>query len=291
MRNYFCFNRILAGVIALLLLATVFFACSKTTNDSAPNNPSDIAIIGAGADQAIVSNYYEDMFVLAMRAANVASLADPGSSNSGVVTNDCIAHFTLDDYTPNQFPKTITLDFGTGCADNDGRIRSGKLTIQLTGYAYYPGSTITVKPVGYSVDTVSVLGDYTFTNKSDNNVYKYTGIVTNGAIQLDSVAVTYNSKRSITMIDGMQTLYDVSDDVFSFAGVDTLTYVGGSKAVISIGDSTALVRAFSCPWIGKGRAQITMSTLSATVDFGNGICDDSVAINIGDKIKYISLPK
>ena len=37
MRSHFCFNRILAGVIALLLFATIFYACGKTTNDVAPS--------------------------------------------------------------------------------------------------------------------------------------------------------------------------------------------------------------------------------------------------------------
>src|SRR3954463_15370483 len=77
MKSYFCFNRILAGVIALLLLATIFYACGKTTNDVAPSNNNDNQSIGAAANQAAVSGIYNDLFsVTAEVSAGSGSILD-----------------------------------------------------------------------------------------------------------------------------------------------------------------------------------------------------------------------
>ncbi len=37
------------------------------------------------------------------------------------------AIYTIDDTIPGDYPKTLTLDFGTGCTSADGIIRSGKI--------------------------------------------------------------------------------------------------------------------------------------------------------------------
>lgn len=78
MRSYFCFNRILAGVIALLLMATIFFACTKTSSDATPSNTNDNLSIGAAADQASVSGIYDDLFSIAAEISESEGLSETG---------------------------------------------------------------------------------------------------------------------------------------------------------------------------------------------------------------------
>jgi hypothetical protein len=66
---------------------------------------------------------------------------------------------------------------------------------------------------------------------------------------------------------------------------------GTEVAITNIGDSSALIRKFDCPYIGKGKATITLKSISASIDYGNGVCDDSALVSIGDKVKFIGLPK
>jgi hypothetical protein len=293
MRSYFCFNRILAGVIVLLTTATLFFACTKTVNDPAPHNVDDTATINAASDQAVVGGYYDDLFSVALQVVTDANFAEAGRKAQHSLTTKlggCLT-YSVDDVTYDQFPKTITVDFGDGCADSDGRIRAGQLQIILNGYMFYPGTVVTIKPLTYSVDGVAVSGTRVITNQSTNDVYQYNAVVTGGSIKLDTITVQYSSNRTIKQTDGLSTLDDVSDDEYAYTGIDSLTYPTGKKAVITVKDSVPLVRSLNCAWISKGQAQVQMNSITAVVDYGNGVCDDSVSISIGDKVKFIALPK
>jgi hypothetical protein len=294
MRSYFCFNRILAGVIALLLMATIFYACTKTTSDVAPSNKNDNLSLGAAADQASVGIIYDDMFNMAAEICENAGYTE--SARKGVKTDlssklgQCFS-IDVDDATFDHWPKIITVTFANGCADESGRSRSGVVKITMTGYFRYPGTTITVEPVAYTINGINISGSKVFTNVSTNDVYKYTSVIKNGVIKLDTVVMTYASNKTITQTAGAGTIGNFDDDIYTFSGSDTLTYPNGAQAITTVSDSSALERKLNCGYIGKGIAVLTLNSVKATIDYGNGVCDDSVFISIGDKVKSIGLPK
>jgi hypothetical protein len=294
MRSYFCFNRILAGVICLLLMATIFYACTKTTNDVAPSNNTDNQSLGAAADQASVSGIYDDLFNVAAEISISEGLSETGrkavKSNLTDKLGQCFSAET-DDVTIDHWPKTVTVDFGTGCADASGRTRSGIIKLTYTGYFRYPGATVTVTPVTYKVNGIYVGGSKLITNLSTNDVYKYSSQVIGGVLKLDTVVISYGSKITFTQAAGAGTTDNVSDDIYKISGSDTLTYPGGLVAITTVSDSSALERKFDCAWIGKGKAVVSVKSITATIDYGNGVCDDSATISIGDKVKSIGLPK
>ena len=199
--------------------------------------------------------------------------------------------YDIDDVTYDQWPKTILVSFGTGCADDDGRVRAGNVQITMTGFFYYPGSVITIKPLTYTVNGKSVTGTQTITNLSTNSTYIYSSVVAGGAVKLDSVTVGFGGSGKYTQTAGTGTLSDVSDDIFSYVGTDSVSYPSAGAAYIVVADSTYLERKMSCAWIGKGKALVTYKSLTATVDYGNGVCDDSATITLGDKVKTIALPQ
>jgi hypothetical protein len=193
--------------------------------------------------------------------------------------------------TEDQWPKTVLVSFGAGCADNTGRVRAGNLQIIFSGFFYYPGSVITIKPLTYTVNGVKVTGIKTVTNIGTKDLAKYTSVVTGGTVTLDTITVNYSSNTTITQTDGFANLQDVTDDVFSITGTDSLSYPGGIGASIVVNAADALERRLECPWFGKGKALVTVNGVSATINYGNGICDDSATIDLGDKIKAIKMPK
>lgn len=298
MRSYFCFNRILAGVIALLLLATLFYACGKTTNDVAPSNNNDNQSIGAAFNQAAASGIYNDLFSVAAEiSASSGSILDEAGRSAG--TDKPVAKLGgcyqsgIDDVTFDHWPKRDTIYFGAGCPDEAGRSRSGTLIMTFSGYFRYAGSTVTIEPVGYAVNGVSVTGKTIITNLSNNDVYKYSVKVQGGSIKPDTVVIGYASNFTFTQTAGAGTTgaEGLKDDVYAVTGSDTVTYPGNIVAITNIADSSALIRKFDCPYIGKGKATLTLKSVSASIDYGNGVCDDSALISIGDKVKYIGLPK
>ena len=54
--------------------------------------------------------------------------------------------------TKGTFPKTITVDFGTGCTDKRGVTRKGKIIITVTNKHLVPSATITVVHDNFYVD-------------------------------------------------------------------------------------------------------------------------------------------
>ncbi len=297
MKGYFCFNRIFAGVIVLLLMVTLFFACTKSATDTADidTNKGDNATITAAADQAVVSGIYDDLFGIALEIGADAGYNETGrkaaldklSAKLGI---GCF-NYDIDDVMNDQWPKTILLRFGAGCADNTGRVRAGNIQMIFSGYFFYPGSVITIKPLTYTVNGVKVTGTKTITNVSTGSLYKYTSVVTDGTVTLDSIMVSFISNTTLTQTSGTATLGDVTDDIFKITGTDSLVYPGGIGASIVVNEADALERQVECPWIGKGKALVTVNGVSATINYGNGICDDSATIDLGDKIKAIKLPK
>lgn len=297
MKSYFCFNRIFAGVILLVLVVSLFFACTKSATDTAgvDTNKSDNATITAAADQAIVSGIYDDLFGIALEIGADAGYNETGrkAAMDKLAAKLGIGCFTydIDDVVKDQWPKTILLKFGAGCADNTGRVRAGNIQIIFTGYFFYKGATITIKPLTYTVNGVKVTGTKVITNVSTNNVYKYTSEVTDGTVTLDTAIVKFTSSTTLTQTSGSATLGDVTDDIFSIFGRDSLVYPSGIGASITVNEADALERQVECPWIGKGKAFVNVNGVTATINYGNGICDDSATIDLGDKIKSIKLPK
>jgi hypothetical protein len=298
MKSYFCFNRILAGVIALLLMATLFFACSKSVNDAAPNDPIDNEAFTAAGDQLLVSNIYNDLFYVAAEMSTAAGFASKNAARTS--TQDLSARFggcyiySVDDATVDRWPKEVILDFGAGCPDlENGRVRSGILKLTFSGYFRYPGTTVTIEPLTYKVNGIDLTGKKIITNVGTNESYKYTTEVRATKLVLDTITINYSSKMTITQTAGSGTnkiVEDLLDDVYTYAGVDSLSYPDGSVAVTTVKESE-LTRRFECPYIGKGVANLSMKSSTAKMDYGNGVCDDSVLVTIGDKVKNLSLPR
>jgi hypothetical protein len=291
MKN-FCFNRIFAAVVILVAVATIFFACSKNNEATPTTDQNDNQAIAAAAYEAQASTLYDDLFDVALAVGDEQGLAsdarkaphEPGSFKlgSGYTVN-------IDNVIPGVFPKTITLDFGSGCTGTDGRVRAGKMTITITGYIMMPGTVITIALDGYSVGEVELQGTKKITNESAGNVFKYSTSVTGGTITLDTLTFGYTCEKEITQVEGGNTPFYTEDDAYSGTGTASLTYPGGT--IVTYTTKEPLVKALKCAWIGKGKADVTFDQITATIDYGAGICDDSATISIGDKVKGVILPR
>lgn len=295
MKSYFCFNRIFAVVIVMVAVATIFFACSKNNDADPVTDENDNKVLAAAAYEAQVSTLYDDLFDVALQAGQSENLNTDARQAPHDEENTKLGNcFTpsLDDVTPGVWPKVLTLDFGTaaqGCTGTDGRVRKGKMTLTISNYILKPGSTVTITLNNYSVNGIKLEGTKVITNQSSANGFKYSTTVTGGKITLDTLAFGYSCQKTITQTEGAATPFNTDDDFYSGTGTATLTYPGGLTVNYTVKDP--LIKALACPWIGKGKADVTFDQLSASIDYGAGICDDSATISIGDKVKGVILPK
>jgi hypothetical protein len=66
------------------------------------------------------------------------------------------------------FPKTITLDWGTGCTDTEGNLRAGKVVVHITGPYWEKNTVRTAKLEDYRFNDFKVKGERKEVNKGTN---------------------------------------------------------------------------------------------------------------------------
>ena len=65
-------------------------------------------------------------------------------ATNGTETHMGCAIYTLDDSIPNSYPKTLVVDFGSGCTSADGIIARENLLMYSADRYCFPGSTVSV---------------------------------------------------------------------------------------------------------------------------------------------------
>ena len=303
MKSYFSTNRVLAWTVACVAAATVFFACKKeVTTDTAPNNEKDNNTLAVAQHEAAASAMYSDLFetvagVAISQGLDNARQANPGNNQWADVPAPSCPSAELQDATDNKWPKTVIIDFGESCLDRFGTYRSGILNVTLSGPLFDPASAIEVEPENYKLDGIPVEGHFKISGVSFNTTtgIQYTTELTGGRITLsDSVVITYSSKKTIKQIEGADTeqaLKNPSDDVFSLEGTASLGYEKGAVtgATATFTTQEPLIKRWDCRNFSKGKLKVEVDGATGIIDYGNGVCDDTATITIGDKAKEIKL--
>lgn len=113
------------------------------------------------------------------------------------------------------FPKTITLDFGSGCTNpNTGVTRSGKMIFVLSDSLRLTGSTAVLTFDNYFVNGFKREGTITWTNVSTPGHRSWTRQVVAGKITAPNGNWwLHNALKTISQVQGMGTFIP-SDDVF-----------------------------------------------------------------------------
>jgi hypothetical protein len=299
-------NTLCKGALCFFLLAScLFVACNKDNNNSSNNsgnsNDSTAANLSSSSSSADVA--YMDVFQVALESGsdnNIAYLVKSASqgqvetNGAGEVKtimgpNTC-AVYTLSPMDLTTFPKTLTVDFGAGCTSADGVTRKGKVTYLFSGKLITPGTTVTASFQNYSAYGYTLGGTYAITNISSLTAgISFKTQVTGGNIIFPStISYNYAGTKTITQTGGTSTPTDLSDDVYSITGGNTISSSVGNTLVDTI--STALVKQASCPYISSGIVSFTFNnSLNGTFDFGNGGCDSLATIKVGTMTANVSL--
>jgi len=278
----------LMAFIAVIGLAS----CKK---DSATNSNNTNAVNLMDSSSAAESAYYDVLNNAFVGFADNSSVWSASTTHSGQTTtlstgventtnNLGCAIYTISDTVPGEYPKTLTLDFGTGCTSADGILRQGKIVYLFSGPLLFPGSTASVTFNQYVVNGYGVQGTYVITNSSTQTAISLTTQVTNGIITYPNLSnYHYNANRVYTMTAGASTPFDISDDVYSVSGNSSFAASDGSSLVCNI--TTPLVKAIACRYVSSGIVSFVYDQLvNGTLDFGSGTCDNQAVLKIGTTI-------
>lgn len=292
---------------ATLLAASLFFtSCKKELSNNTDNTLATDTQV-ATEDDAEADVVYDDVFDNVMGVDEEVGLGagigifgaaqqsgDEGgviqTTPNGVDSNRCFT-VTRVPNTPGVFPKTVTIDFGTGCTGPDGRTRKGKIITVYTGRMIVPGSQATTTFVNYYVDSVHVEGTHTVKNNSTASVRIFTRSVVNGKLSKPSGNYTqWNATHTNTQTAGLGTPNFPLDDEFDITGSAS----GQNSRNGRILNWERLItdplhKRFTCRWFVSGKLRITRNGNIGLLDYGNGTCDNLATITINGVTKTIRL--
>jgi hypothetical protein len=285
-------------IIAFIALASLV-SCQKDGNSSSTANSDAVKMTDSStaADNA----YYDVLNTAFVGVADNPTVWNTHTMGSGKVVTmgtqvlgtgslGC-AIYTLDDSVPGEYPKTLTLDFGSGCASADGIVRSGKISYYFNNLILIPGATASVTFTNYVTNGYGINGQYTITNISTGAALSFTTEVTNGiVIYPDASNYHYSHNKTYIQTAGMSTPYDISDDVYSLSGTASFSSSAGNSLILAAQASAPLTRAVACRYISQGVLSFVYNnSVSGILDFGDGTCDSTAELTIGNLHETISL--
>lgn len=286
----------LFGLIVIFLLSLT--SCDNERfnldNDDAENVENEAATDG----------YFEDADDMATLAVAVDPSAAGGRvAGSGRVNNskpvdvrfsDCVTvTFELaGDHTQQNPHGYITIEFGAGCTDSKGNVRSGIIHVEFVGRRFLPGAKIITTFENYFINGVKLEGTHTVTNITGSTELspKFSIVLTGGkATWPDGSTATRTVNRTREWIRGTNPLNDewIVDGTAEGTNRNEVAY----KVVIT----TPLVYKRECAISKKvfmpveGVKVLTTVNNEVTIDYGNGECDKTVTVTINGRSKTVEV--
>lgn len=283
------------GAIALLLTGTLFFtACKKELSGKL----DELNAVETTVNDIETDAVYEDVNDITMGISTDGGEELGFTPGSGVFENSggspaarmsegrCFT-LTVVPQERGVFPKTVTIDFGSGCLGRDGKTRTGKIITVFTGPMRQPGNKATTTFDGYKVDSIAVTGTHEVINNSIAETKILTKRVLDGKLTWNSGRwVKWNATRTFTFLAGADTP-EPMDNVIQI--------IGAGRGENSKGKSWSheviepLIKKFTCRWITKGVVKFRHNEVVGLLNFGNGDCDNKATILINSVLREISL--
>ena len=270
------------------MMAIVLSGCSKqqpfTLEDSL-----DLAV-----EEIFADDLYEDVF-----SESIDILFDPSDyfmfkSDDGDDDNnqghDC-RNKTVEHPEDTKYPKVVTIDFGDGCEDKFGHIRSGKIIITIDGNYREEGSSRIITFDNYFMNGNQIMGARTITNSGyngDGHLFFTISLPDGKIIRADGLEIERIVDKTREWVEGEDTRTR-RDDVFVINGTVTKT----KEAVQITKTITGVRRSMSCRWPVSGTVEVSTSDdrPDAIIDFGEGKCDKWATITIEGETWRIDLKK
>jgi len=278
-------RKIFITISALLAGIIVTISCSK--EDSAKIESGDIQV---AREETMASNIFDDAFVQANNAFsqksgemnNTKSASIPGISSKDSVI------ITIDNTDPATWPKTITIDFGSGVTNNNIE-RKGKILVTVDGSYGLAGTKWIITFDGYEYNGYKVEGTKTVIYEGANDLQQpwFSISVRDAKITWpDGKTFTWNSERQRTWTN--IALLNPYENMFEITGTASGVNTDGVAYNISI--TSPLLVSPGCNNIKQGIMVIsTEGNPDVTLDYGDGTCDNVITLSVGNATRDIEL--
>lgn len=269
--------------VAAITLVTIAFACKK--DNSGSSNTNTTAYVGLTTEKSTTDALIDDAFGEIMAVNLTSGLTNQASSpNAACYTVD------ISPADANTWPKTVTVDYGTGCTGLSGYTHKGKIIYTITNKFFTEGATITATFQNYYVNNYNIVGTYSIHNNGSANGWNVTDSLAAGKVTYPDGTTWYTKTGSRTWVQtaGQATPLNLLDDEFDVTGHGVITNSAGNSLTAST--ITALHRLATCTNTVSGKLDLLYDSISGVLDFGTGECDKQATLTIGTKTYPITLP-
>jgi hypothetical protein len=277
--NEFMRTKINVMIASLAILMVI--SCSK-------KEPLEDPAINLADNDAVSEAVFDDIFNSVDDAE--IKLEDYLKGTKSAEAETCPA-VTFDRAPDSNWPKTVTIDYGTGCTGFYDITRSGKIIMTLTGPRLEEGSVRSVTLDNYYINGIRIEGTKQVTNLgiNDKQQMEFSVTLTGGKITLENGQVIKRSfERTRVWTAGKETA-SIWDDEFRITGTATGVNRNGTGYTNTIITPVLLKR--TCRFAVSGVIKIEIEGLPEPVelDYGDGECDATAVITIAGKSKEITL--
>ena len=273
-------NRIAITLVALFTVVAVF-SCNKEASDDFDTVSEEESIVYSEESMEAEASYDDVQDISIIAAEEEGNVSVTGRVYPFVALRLRIGNCADITVSPNDstYPKTVTIDFGTGCLGLDGKFRKGAIILHFTGPIRRPGSVLTITFRDFYLNRAHIEGTKIISNLSTNGDIKYTVQVVDGKVTYSNGrGYKYSSLKYVHQVEGGST-NDVEDDVFHIEGRSTTQFKNGHT--ITLNTETPLVKKVSCRWISDGKLKIKINNRVLFLDYGapdNGDCDNKALL-------------
>lgn len=266
-----------AGIVLACASFILAPSCKKAdTPPSSQDSTFNLATEGIAADV-----YYDDLFTIFLQ--NGGNIGITRNSGSGCPV------FYVSPSDSTTYPKSILIDYGTSCTDPNGRTRSGRLQALLSAPLSDSGAELQILPDSFYVDGVQVEGKETISNLSTGGKLIFSSQITQGTLLWpDGRSLQDSSSHMLMQTAGMGT-QTLLDDVYQVTGDSYLSL--SDHTSLTMHTTSGLEKSMLCQDYLSGILEITYLGQTASIDFGNGTCDNKATVTIGNQSEVILLPR
>ncbi|NVO03129.1 MAG: hypothetical protein HXX09_10570 [Bacteroidetes bacterium] len=271
------------GIIAVLALGVLYTSCKKDNPEPTPTTNNYKSATDNSTAEGIFNRSYDQV--------------DKGAKATYYKGTDTTTCPTMT-VTGTSWPKTFTLDYGTGCTCQDGYIRSGKIVSTIDAPYFDSLCTITTtfqnykEKFGTTGTEYSVTGTQVIENLGHTNLGHpiFSVNVTNASVSSVNGTISWTSTRTNEWTSGYSSYMNPFDDVYLVTG--SSSGIDGNGAPFSVNITSPLQWQYCTTlyrWlvVGGSLEVINPGYPTIYVDYGTGTCDANATVTVNGQVYQI----
>lgn len=278
-------------VISFLAIGIAFSGCKKFVHQN----------IQAASNSSVAIITFNDVFEQLNSAVSYETALDEMTSGNWNMHGTLCANVSLMPLGAG-FPKTLTIDYGSGCIGTDGVSRSGKIIAVFNGNFRDENTEISIYFDGFTNGQYAVAGTYDVTNTGtdgDGNP-TFSEVIRDVIIAWNTQQIIWKADLNRTWIEGDTTNFTtdtiggtlgiagLEDDIFTLLG--TASGNDSNTHPFNLEVTNSVVLPSNCKYITDGMLVVSPTNFNdGTVDYGSGECDKQATIEVDGEVFNFTL--